>query len=387
MDPDELEDHEVSRLNYRGNLATYSKRSGWALCIGAGASSPFFPDWNELASSLFHKTSGPRFKKVDVESFVKTYGAAPAIQAAAEFHQSAEKLHGESSPFPDLVSESLYEGLKRDVESLPGPWKWELLESKALSSASPRTFPSPKTWKVFVDRLETVANRPKNKNHASSAFGIAEAVAEVADTERRPQAILSFNAETLLFALINAFYAQGKNSKAYSLSGHRPVVRMVHELSQRQSGQIPFFHIHGLVPIPGQTNAFERSISNEKLIFSEGQYLSLSNRAYSWQSTNFLSICLNHRCVFAGVSFTDPNLRRWLAWQQESRIQERRSKKLREHRYQHFWFKKHSNAGRGKLTNEQKLIQASVDHLGVRVIWIKDYPEIGERLKEMLEPS
>ena len=375
MESEDLDGFDVDRVSYRGKLGMYAETCGWALCVGAGVSSPFFPDWNKLATNLLLKTSYLNFSQNNVTEFVKTFSAAPAIQAAAEFHN-------DPSSFPDLVSEALYENLRRDIRMLKGEWSWETLESRALSSASPRAFPSRRSWKAFIDRLRIVAK--KYPKYPCSAFGIAEAVAEVADTERRPQAILSFNAETLLFALINAFYAQKDDSKAYSPSGHRPLVRMVHELSQRQSGQIPYFHIHGVVPIPEQTPVFGRSISNEKLIFSEGQYLGLSNRAYSWQSTNFLSICLNHRCVFAGVSFTDPNLRRWLAWQNDSRTKERQSKALPTDRYQHFWFKKHVNAGRSRLTNDQRLVQASVDHLGVRIIWIKDYPEIGERLEEML---
>lgn len=375
-DPD-VSDRAINRLSYKGKLAMYSKTSGWALCVGAGVSRPFFPDWEALATSLLQKNTNPTISEENATKMVKEFGAAPAIQAAA-------KIHGDLKTFPTRISAVLYEVIKRDIER-EDSGSWKKVVSKALCGASPRSLRRKEDWSSFVENLRRVAKNHEDKGSPPcSAFGIAEAIANVAGTENQPQAILSFNAEPLLFSLINAFYAQAPESEAYTVANMRPVEHMFHDLSQRHSGQIPYFYIHGIVPIPDQSATFGKAISSEKLIFSEEQYLSLSNRAYSWQSANFLSTCLNYRCVFAGVSFTDPNLRRWLAWQHESRTQVRRSKLLPTERKQHFWFKKDKNAGKPRLTSDQQLLQASMDHLGVRIIWIKEYTEIGERLDEML---
>jgi hypothetical protein len=269
-----------------------------------------------------------------------------------------------------LLSECLY------ADILGGSESERTLIIQALSARKP--FELKKAdWEKFWELIAAYNN--------ASPLRIAEAIATVSNTDRRPIAIISFNAEPLLFALINRCYAL-KNPSALSDSTIKVLARRTDELEMDTRGHIPFYHVHGVMPIPG-ADRFNRLLSSGKLVFSEEQYLGLSRSVYSWQSATFLNCCTHHRIVFVGVSFSDPNLRRWLSWEYESRRKELQRIGVPGTRPFHFWLKKRPNerAADDRISVEQKLVDKSVEHLGVRVVWLNDWNEVGPKLNQMLE--
>jgi hypothetical protein len=117
-------------------------------------------------------------------------------------------------------------------------------------------------------------------------------------------------------------------------------------------------------------------------VFSESEYLSMVNTSFSWASSMFLSHAVLRSMVFIGVSFTDQNLRRWLAWVEDNKRgeleQQARSKSLSSPRptpYGHYWVNR-----RPKTRKEEQWIESSVEHLGVRVVCINNWNEVGSCL-------
>ena len=354
---------EAGPVTYRGRLATYSKSCGWVLCVGAGISNTIFPCWNELAANLLTLTQ-QTYPTDQVTAFIQSFGPEALMQAVANLLSREE-----SEDIPQHLSATLYNNIRTKAGD-----KWITI-AKALTSSKPSNL-TRHEWTEFERFVSSFTK--------SSAPFIAKAVAEVADTDRRPEAIISFNAEPLLYSLINCYYAL-LHPNVIKQSNVKILDRLSHDLASRTKGRIPYYYVHGILPVPDGQPQFNNSIALDKLVFTESQYLQLSRSAYSWQSATFLGACIHHRCVFVGVSFSDPNLRRWLAWEHDGRTLQRRNKRLPTKRASHFWLKKRPNPRGKDLSPRQILIEKSVEHLGVGVVWIDDWDEVGDRLRLMLE--
>jgi len=226
-------------------------------------------------------------------------------------------------------------------------------------------------WRAF--RLFVKKHYPK-----LSALQIAEVITAVAKTEKAPAAILSFNAEPLLYALIHALQAKKcRNNEA--LKKLRILDRVTRGISHREAGRIPFIFCHGLFPLEGGLKLFVKLASPEKLVFSEGEYLQLANNSFSWQSSLFIGTAVLRSMVFVGLSFSDQNLRRWLAWIHANKRAEWELRKKGGAPYGHYWLQRDPGDDVRK-----RWVESSVRHLGVRVVWIDSWERLGEYLGRML---
>jgi hypothetical protein len=73
---------------------------------------------------------------------------------------------------------------------------------------------------------------------------------------------------------------------------------------------ISIYHIHGFLPSDRQL----RSESDYMLVFTDAQYWSTSATAFAFANHVMLSALSESQCVFIGLSMTDVNLLRWLAF-------------------------------------------------------------------------
>lgn len=324
----------------------------WALCVGSGISYPIFPLWDGLAKKIVHKyvpaadsSFADLSKKLSSEVF---------LQAAAEI---ASKNHEEfSKELAEILYEGLFDGLllndkeivKRCLTNDPGSGEIE--------------------WNEF---LNIVHRKSPNKTTAET---LAETILKLRAQNHAPASILTFNAEMLLGSLMNAIaheqYAERKKFFDY----------MIEPTSYHEKNRIPYYFCHGVMPVPGTWNK-GRSMFNadDRLVFLENEYLQLANSSYSWQSSTFINTLTNHTVFFVGLSFVDPNIRRWLAWIQKERQTALLKKKPITKKSpngvvstSHYWIEK-----KPASTIQMRMMEASVSHLGIRIIWIDDWEEVG----------
>jgi SIR2-like domain len=349
---------DISR--FQGVLKTRSQDIGWSLCIGAGTSLGALPDWATLVKRLLAREGSLRRKGRSFARLRKSLTTEALIQAARN------RLSLKDEEFANILSNALYDRFRRKV----GKADWELCAG-ALSAISPGQLDQTAKWDHFLGII-------RSKFPDLSALHIADTTYTAVKKDRiksshriAPAAILTFNAEPLLYALINA-HAATHSSWTASLAERRLMDRVNLGISYRVVGRIPYIFCHGLLPIPKGSEKFERSLSAEKLVFSESEYLSLANSSFSWASSMFLSTAVLRTTVFVGLSFTDQNLRRWLAWVQDNKlaeIEQRVSAKgPSEQRtiYGHYWINK-----RPATKEEEAWIESSVEHLGVRLVWMR----------------
>jgi hypothetical protein len=135
---------------------------------------------------------------------------------------------------------------------------------------------------------------------------------------------------------------------------------------------------HGLLPIEGHPSSDWHSV--DKLVFSEADYLQVANSGFTWQSSTFFEACMSRSAVFIGLSFSDPNLRRWLGIMHQNRLLELQSiGHTSANSAPHYWFKTIPTSD-----EERAWTEAAVAHLGVRLVWLKDWTEVGPALRSML---
>ena len=151
-------------------FSTANDKPGWALCIGAGTSVPIFPDWyslgSEMAKQLVPETP------FDVEALKKS-GFSPDLDYIL-YHKLQSKISVED--WNDVV---------------------DVLGANNISNCSMEK------WRLFSSYRDTVLKE-------TTAYQLAIAIMESIKQHNAPQCILSFNAEPLLFAMLNSLLADGR---------------------------------------------------------------------------------------------------------------------------------------------------------------------------------
>jgi hypothetical protein len=350
-----------------GRVLNQGKFGGWSLCIGAGTSLPLFPTWQELVQGLL--TSGPNaLSPPDAKSLRDSFPPEALIRA------SQELLALDDEKFREYLTDTLYSHLRSEAS---GSW---LTIARCLMARVPGNVLASE-WEQFWSFISS--------RHTTSAE-LAEVILESVEKEKAPNAILSFNAEPLLFSLINAqaalrFRARKRIPKEDDMqSGPGVVDRIEGSTSWAKKGRIPYYFCHGFLPIVltrseapwGEPSAAIES----KMVFSESDYLSLANMVLSWQSSVFIRSAMSDRTVFVGLSLTDPNMRRWLAWLYSQRLHEiqARNPRVRDST-QHLWINRTSGS-----PQTDRWTEALVSNLGVRLVWIDQWRDTAAILREML---
>ena len=335
-------------------LKDVKNNGGWSLCIGAGINMPVLPDWYSLVERLIDKNCSSK-DRIDIDVY-KKMGFSPdaMIQAVRN------KLDVNDNKFIQMLSEEVYAPIKNNIS--PVEWNAFVKVHEAVSLAGIRD----EEWKNFKRIIDKVL-----KN--TSANLLAEVVVDSISNKFVPRAILTFNGEAIFLALLNYYYWMNKTDNKNKFD------RIVNGITNRHVNRIPYIHCHGVLPING-VKMRKGHNANDKLVFLEESYLQLANSPISWQAINFIENCMQSKMVFVGVSLSDANMRRWLGWIHSNKMNEFRNNGIDSRdATEHFWINK-----KPKTEVERIWMEESVAHLGVRLVWIDEWNQVGKALKKML---
>jgi hypothetical protein len=295
---------------------------------------------------------------------LKVFGPDALIQAAQD------RLGLGDDAFAKALAEDLYQDLRTGL--LPRDFA---LFCDVLATRGP-VGPSKDDWVWFLTTVRRLFP-------GMSALRIAEVIRDAQGTPLAPRAVLSFNAEPLLYSLVSGMvFERFAVRNAAPLAGELtlPFDRVTHLLSNRKADRIPYYFCHGLLPVPDDSGVHPRASSEDKLVFSETAYLQLAGSNYSWQASTFLQVAGSQHMVFVGVSLSDPNMRRWLSW-----INALRGRELKDlygrtgTSVQHYWINKIPSS-----REQLEWIESAVAHLGVRLVWVRSWTEVGLALRALL---
>lgn len=231
----------------------------------------------------------------------------------------------------------------------------------------------PGTWSVEWGKYLSILQ--KKVSNELTALSLAKTILKLKEKGHAPASILSFNAEMLLGSLMNAIAHEkyGENKKFFDY--------IIGPTSNHERSRIPYYFCHGIMSIPGTKNKAKNMFNaEERLVFLENEYLQLANSSFSWQSSAFINTLTTHTVFFVGLSFVDPNIRRWLAWIQEEKMAVLRKKGLKDiSSTSHYWIEK-----KPRNTTMMRIIESSVSHLGIRIIWINDWKEVSPAIEKSI---
>jgi len=319
----------------------------WGLCIGAGTSLPIVPDWYSLIEKIITDNI-PAKECIDIDKYKSMGFSADAMMQAV-----LNKLKISDEEFSVILSRALFAQIKEHL-SID---EWEAF--RKVHDCIGIAGITNNTWSLF----EQVKKKLLEK---TSANLIAQSIIKGIKHEIEPDAILTFNAEAMFLSLLNYYYFMEGISKKNKFD------RVMNSLSSRMYDRIPYIHCHGAVLLEGSKMKWGRN-AVDKLVFSEASYLDLANSSFSWQSANFIDCCLRNKIVFIGVSFADTNMRRWLSSIHKSKMEDlQKNGGSHMDTTEHYWINRKPSS-----TTEMRWIEETVAHLGVRLIWIDDWKDVG----------
>ena len=350
-------------------FATDSKFRGylpaerWTLCLGAGISRGIAPTWVDLAKAVVSKVFGATFDSDTFSKLVQESGRSldAWIQAAAnEYVLRGNKLE----EFKDVIESHLYSQIRERAKGLG----LEKYLTKVLN------FPKSEPKERVIEVCEFIESSLEN----CSLIGIANFLIDAAKSGQKPQAVLTFNADTFLETLIDLLlcrdYYKGPgphgHPKYYFVSVKRP--------GSSAGNKIPIFRCHGSIAPLYDPNKKPYD-SRDRLVFLEQEYLAVSSGPVAWAETVFLFHAQSTKLAFVGMSMSDSNIRRWM-----STINNEKAKDMlvygatKRINPEHIWITQ-----RPARDVDQRLFLVSQQHLGIRPAWVKNWGELEKWLRNM----
>jgi hypothetical protein len=345
------------------NYLRQASTTNWILCVGAGICKGILPDWFDLTLNLTNLTynkkwSRKKFKKISDEV---GFSLDSWIQGCYNKLLSQGKT---VEDFNSMLENALYHDLLVEADK------------KGIKEALIEFFESPK--KLKKKKLLQLYDFFEQNYSSTSLIQIVKAFVFKESKAKLPSAIITFNADSLLHSLIILYNIK----KQYDSTGHfrspKESFRKVTRTFQAWGESIPIFHLHGSLS-PANSKEKNRD-SRDSLIFLESSYSNVASNMYSWAQTNFLYSAQNYKMVFLGLSMSDPNIRRWLSWTNQTYIEELSAEKNEKTQsLPHLWIK--TKASDNEI---QDFMDLSLRHMGVKIGLINSWSEIEETLKKIM---
>lgn len=173
------------------------------------------------------------------------------------------------------------------------------------------------------------------------------------------ESIITYNYDDLVETAIN----DRGNKKAFS----------VFAKSRNASDELPVYHVHGLIP-------HDKSAIAATPVLSEKDYHDIYRKSFHWSNIEQLHALDRNSCFFIGLSMSDPNLRRLLDFSHSDNDNEIR----------HYAFLKRKSLyvedDVDKNRNHFETIEQQLESVGVWVIWVEQYDEIPEMIRQIIAP-
>jgi hypothetical protein len=341
----------------------------WVMVVGAGVCQGLLPTWYELTKRIYNICFKQNLDNTSFKIFFESssFGLDSIIQASLNQHI---KDGGNNESFSELLQEQLYLDLLQNAE------KHNIKKSLIKLFYSTKSFTK--------EEVISVCDFFDNEYGSTTVLKIVKVLIEKQNETRLPTAIITFNADSLLYALLILYNIKIQYNKTGIYKQVEKPFKQIVRPFEVWGNKIPIFHLHGAISPNNPDSYTKRKVklrdSRNNLIFWESTYAKIAGSMFSWAQTNFLYNSLSNTLVFIGLSMSDPNIRKWLSWTTENiniQIEEFTGKKV--NILKHLWIKPIP-----KEKHEKAFYEASLTHLSVKIGWINSWNDFEEGFKNIL---
>ncbi|WP_143271687.1 SIR2 family protein [Bradyrhizobium mercantei] len=355
---------EALDRRYRGTIAS----GRWTLCLGAGLSRGLAPTWFDLTLEIVNHAFGASLNSAAFEALVNSSGWSldAWIQAAAnEYTTSGRSL----DDFNDLLEAVLYREVRKAATGLS-------VERHLMRVLNNPTTAERRHVLQVCEFLEATYK-------TSSLLALVRILIQAAYADQKPNAIITFNADTFLETFIYLFlrrdHYNGPPPHSHPHYHYRTVSRPSYFANHRAQGTTSIFHCHGTI-MPNEGSGTAPKDTRDRLVFLEAEYLRIAGTMASWPETLFLYHAQSTKMVFVGLSMADANIRRWLsATELELDAERDLISSGRRINPAHLWL---TTRQADPVMNRIKLV--SLLHLGVRPALIDSWHDLEPAMRNLL---
>lgn len=311
-------------------------RQGLVLALGGGISTGSgLPDWGGLMERLVTGHMGPGAG--DLYNDLQGYGfSLPAIGSLVE------AALADRTAFIEQVRAALY----HDFPFYPGGVPDD-------------------QWPAFAEHIQV-------DNPTLQAVAALCAARRGDEYKANPllHAIVTFNLDALLETYVFARY------------GRRLLKTIERPSETRVPGAINCYHMHGYLRFDRMAGDPSQE-APDQAVLTEHDYFDFFNESTSLFNYTFLYLLREFHCLFIGLSMQDDNIRRLLHYSKKERDGSLRhvgadngdASSLR-----HFALLKRTATAR-----LDEAVEASLRSLGTLTVWVDDFGDIPDRLREVYE--
>ena len=352
---------DATHQKFRG----HSGSGKWTLCVGAGLSRGIVPTWLELTRRLVNETFGTGLSEDDFKNIVSesAWSLDSWIQSCANHYQLTGRA---TSEFFDLIEKHLYSDLRTRCRSA------------GLEGILVNVLDRPRN--ASREDVARVCEFFEREYATSSLLAVVRVLLDAVKHDRLPEAIVSFNADTLLHTLFE-LYQRNEHYRGPPPHSHpKYVLKTVLRPLDSTKERVPVYHCHGAIKPKPAVGALEPRDSRDRLVFLESEYIRVATVASSWAETLFMFHAQTTSMLFFGFSMSDPNMRRWLALSNQSALQDLNAMTgLKEMTPHHIWLTTEPAASGLMTLRDEALV-----HLGVRPGWMKDWSQTEAAIRNLL---
>ena len=356
---------DITHIKNKG----YLHANPWTLVVGAGICQGILPTWFELTRRLFNICFKENLDTAGFKNFYdKTaFSLDSLIQASLNKHIIDG---GSNDSFSEILQDQLYSDLLSNAD------KYGLRNSLIKLFYTTKSFTK--------DEVINVCDFFETDYKETTILKLIKTLIEKQDETRLPTSIITFNADSLLYALLILYNIKMNFDKTGVYKQVEKPYKQVIRPFEFWGDKIPIFHLHGAISPNNPNNKTKHKVkirdARNNLIFWESTYTKVAGSMFSWAQTNFLYHSLSTSLVFLGLSMSDPNIRKWLSWTSENlNLQIEAFTGTQVNILKHLWIKPVPIE-----IYEKEFFEASLNHLSVKIGWIPSWKEFEKGFNNIL---
>jgi hypothetical protein len=354
---------------------THAKNKGylhsnpWTLVVGAGICQGILPTWFELTRRIFNECYSQKLDQSDFKSFFDrtSFSLDSLIQASLNKHITEG---GSNESFSEILQKHLYSDLLLRAEQY------------GIKRIIIKLFYSTKSF--TKEEVISACNFFDKEYSDSTILKLVKVLIEKQVDTRLPESIITFNADSLLYALLILYNIKMNYDKTGVYKQVEKPYKQIIRPFEFWGDKIPIFHLHGAIspvnPDPYTKRDVKLRDGRNNLVFWESTYTKISGSMFSWAQSNFLYNSLSTSFVFLGLSMSDPNIRKWLSWTTEHlniQIEEFTGKNVNV--LKHLWIRPLPTD-----VYEKDFYETSLRHLSVKIGWIPSWNDFEQSIRNIL---